>query len=61
MISSDKKVVQLLLEQCVSKGVRKVVFSPGSRNAPLAIAADYHPEIETFVIHDERSAAFFAL
>jgi len=61
MISSDKKVVQLLLELCVSKGVRKVVFSPGSRNAPLAIAADYHPEIETFVIHDERSAAFFAL
>lgn len=34
---------------------------PGSRNAPLAIAAEHHPAIETVVIHDERSAAFFAL
>ena len=61
MISSDKQIVQLLLEHCVLRGVRKVVFSPGSRNAPLAIAADNHPDIQTYVIHDERSAAFFAL
>lgn len=61
MISSDKQIVQLLLEHCVFRGIRKVVFSPGSRNAPLAIAADNHPDIQTYVIHDERSAAFFAL
>jgi len=61
MISSDKEMVQLLVEQCVSHGVKHVVCSPGSRNAPLVIAFDEHPEIECLVIHDERSAAFFAL
>lgn len=38
-----------------------VVCSPGSRNAPIVIAADEHPSIETIVIHDERVAAFYAL
>jgi 2-succinyl-5-enolpyruvyl-6-hydroxy-3-cyclohexene-1-carboxylate synthase len=61
MISSDKKAVQLILEHCVVNGVSCAVFSPGSRNAPLAIAADHHPDIQTYVVHDERSAAFFAL
>jgi 2-succinyl-5-enolpyruvyl-6-hydroxy-3-cyclohexene-1-carboxylate synthase len=61
MITSNKKVVQLLVEQCVSNGMKHVVCSPGSRNAPLVIAFDEHPEVECLVIHDERSAAFFAL
>lgn len=61
MISSDKETVQLLVEQCVSHGVKHVVCSPGSRNAPLVIAFDEHPDVECLVIHDERSAAFFAL
>jgi 2-succinyl-5-enolpyruvyl-6-hydroxy-3-cyclohexene-1-carboxylate synthase len=38
-----------------------VIISPGSRNAPFSIAFDEHPEIETFVVHDERSAGFIAL
>lgn len=38
-----------------------VVCSPGSRNASLVIALDQHPSIETIVVHDERSAAFYAL
>ncbi|MEN9400071.1 MAG: 2-succinyl-5-enolpyruvyl-6-hydroxy-3-cyclohexene-carboxylic-acid synthase [Bacteroidota bacterium] len=42
-------------------GMKHVVCSPGSRNAPFMIAFDEHPEIKTYVIHDERSAAFFAL
>lgn len=50
-----------LVELCVQHGVTKVVISPGSRNAPLIIALDSHPKIQTYVIHDERSAAFFAL
>ena len=61
MITSSKWTVQLIIDQCVEHGVVHWVFSPGSRNAPLAIAAEHHPSIETVVIHDERSAAFFAL
>ena len=61
MITSDKKVVQLIVEQCIANGMRNIVCSPGSRNAPLVIAFDEHPDIECVVIHDERSAAFFAL
>ncbi len=38
-----------------------VVCSPGSRNASIVIALDEHPSIETIVVHDERSAAFYAL
>ena len=61
MLSSDKKVVQLLIDQCYHHGVRNVIISPGSRNAPFSISFDEHPSIQTYVIHDERSAAFFAL
>jgi 2-succinyl-5-enolpyruvyl-6-hydroxy-3-cyclohexene-1-carboxylate synthase len=61
MISSDKIGVQIIVEQCLAHGMKHVVCSPGSRNAPFSIAFDEHPEINTYVIHDERSAAFFAL
>jgi len=60
-MTSNKWVVQLLMDQCIAHGIVDWVFSPGSRNAPLAISADNHPDISTTVIHDERSAAFFAL
>jgi len=50
-----------LAEMLVQNNITKVILSPGSRNAPMIIAFDSHPLIETFVIHDERSAAFFAL
>jgi 2-succinyl-5-enolpyruvyl-6-hydroxy-3-cyclohexene-1-carboxylate synthase len=50
-----------LAEICVQRGIRNVVLSPGSRNAPLIIAFDEHPEIKTWLIHDERCAAFFAI
>jgi 2-succinyl-5-enolpyruvyl-6-hydroxy-3-cyclohexene-1-carboxylate synthase len=61
MISSDKIGVQMIVEQCLAHGMKHVVCSPGSRNAPFSIAFDEHPEINTYIIHDERSAAFFAL
>lgn len=61
MISSNKKGVQLIVEQCVSQGMKHVVCSPGSRNAPFVIAFDEHPDVTCYVIHDERSAAFFAM
>jgi len=38
-----------------------VVFSSGSRNAPLIIAFNEHGGFNTYSIHDERSAGFFAL
>jgi 2-succinyl-5-enolpyruvyl-6-hydroxy-3-cyclohexene-1-carboxylate synthase len=50
-----------LVELCSQHGIRHVVLSPGSRNAPLIIAFDEHSQIKTWLIHDERSAAFFAL
>ncbi|MFZ9028034.1 MAG: 2-succinyl-5-enolpyruvyl-6-hydroxy-3-cyclohexene-1-carboxylic-acid synthase [Crocinitomicaceae bacterium] len=61
MISSDKSSVQILLARCVAAGMKTIVCSPGSRNAPIVISADEHPDIETLVIHDERVAAFYAL
>lgn len=61
MVTSSKINVQLIVQQCFEQGMKHVVCSPGSRNAPLVIAFDEHPEIQCIVIHDERSAAFFAL
>lgn len=45
----------------VAHGIKHVVVSPGSRNAPLLIALERQPGIETHVVIDERSAAFIAL
>ncbi|MFT7345016.1 MAG: 2-succinyl-5-enolpyruvyl-6-hydroxy-3-cyclohexene-1-carboxylate synthase [Lentimonas sp.] len=59
--TSAKENVYLFVETCVACGLKNVVVSPGSRNAPLVIAFDEHPEVNCIVIHDERSAAFFAL
>lgn len=61
MLTSDKVIVQLIVDQCEKNSIKHIVFSPGSRNAPLAIAFDENPAFVTHVIHDERSAAFFAL
>ncbi|MCT4616406.1 MAG: 2-succinyl-5-enolpyruvyl-6-hydroxy-3-cyclohexene-1-carboxylic-acid synthase [Marinifilaceae bacterium] len=60
-IGSSIEAVQHIIELCLSYGVKKVVISPGSRNAPLIIGFANHPEIEDYVIVDERSAAYFAL
>lgn len=59
--STDKSGIALFIDTAVRCGMRKVVCSPGSRNAPLVIAMDLHPLVETYVIHDERSAAFYAM
>ncbi len=48
--------------QLASKyGVSKFVICPGSRSAPLTLALNRHADIETFVLADERSAAYVAL
>lgn len=48
-------------EICAQHGVRKVVITPGSRNAPLIFAFTAQPDMECLSITDERSAAYFAL
>ena len=57
----QNELAQLLIASCVAHSVAHVVISPGSRNAPLTIGFSNHPEIKTYSIVDERSAAFFAL
>ena len=42
-------------------GLRRLVFSPGSRSTPLVLAAERREQITLTPIVDERSAAFFAL
>lgn len=42
-------------------GVRTVVCSPGTRNAPLLVAFNRNPELRCISVVDERSAAFIAL
>ncbi|MEZ4564594.1 MAG: 2-succinyl-5-enolpyruvyl-6-hydroxy-3-cyclohexene-1-carboxylic-acid synthase [Thermomicrobiales bacterium] len=50
-----------LLDSAVQSGLHHVVICPGSRSTPLALAAALHPVLKTYVLIDERSAAFFAL
>jgi 2-succinyl-5-enolpyruvyl-6-hydroxy-3-cyclohexene-1-carboxylate synthase len=45
----------------IERGIRRLVVSPGSRNAPVVSALSQLPEFECFTIVDERSAGFFAL
>jgi 2-succinyl-5-enolpyruvyl-6-hydroxy-3-cyclohexene-1-carboxylate synthase len=58
---SDKPVVKNILEYCFSYGVRHVVLSPGSRNAPFLISFPSSGKFKCYTIVDERSAAHFAL
>ena len=50
-----------LVEQLVTSGVRRAVICPGSRSTPMAVSLASHPEIESWVLVDERAAAYFAL
>ena len=61
MKTSNKPIVQNIVKQCKLHGIRHIVFSPGSRNAPFAIAFDNDPYFKTHIIHDERVAGFYAL
>lgn len=53
-----------LLQALAAAGLRQLVVCPGSRSAPLAVAAGLLASRRGLVLHtaiDERSAAFFAL
>lgn len=58
---TDKDFCSILFDVMVEKGVKDVVCSPGSRNAPLLIAAASRETLRKHVVIDERSAAFMAL
>jgi 2-succinyl-5-enolpyruvyl-6-hydroxy-3-cyclohexene-1-carboxylate synthase len=51
----------VLLRQLVRCGAKRAVISPGSRSTPLALTAHNMPELQTYVLTDERAAGFFAL
>jgi 2-succinyl-5-enolpyruvyl-6-hydroxy-3-cyclohexene-1-carboxylate synthase len=61
MKTSNKKIAQILANELVSAGFEHVVFSPGSRSAPIVMAINAMEKIQKHVVLDERSAAFFAL
>ena len=50
-----------LIGELVRAGLRDVGIAPGSRSAPLAIAASQQNELRCSVHIDERSAGFHAL
>lgn len=58
---SDKEVIRRLVKIIHAKGIRQVVTSPGSRNAPIIQSFYGLGDMEMHSIPDERVAGFFAL
>jgi 2-succinyl-5-enolpyruvyl-6-hydroxy-3-cyclohexene-1-carboxylate synthase len=61
---------RIAVEECIRRGCRTVIVCPGSRSAPLAVAAarwnglpaaGRDGAVDVLVAHDERGAAFLAL
>ncbi|MBT8210875.1 MAG: 2-succinyl-5-enolpyruvyl-6-hydroxy-3-cyclohexene-1-carboxylic-acid synthase [Eudoraea sp.] len=52
---------QAVVMHCMASGIRHIVISPGSRNAPLVLGFTANPFFSCYSVVDERSAAFFAL
>ena len=51
----------LLVEELVRNGIDAFCVAPGSRSAPLVVAAARHRQARAMVHYDERGAAFHAL
>lgn len=60
-MDTDKRFCSIIFDVIAGHGVTDIVCSPGSRNAPLLIAAAARTELHKHVVIDERSAAFMAL
>lgn len=54
-------LAQSIIQICLAKGIKNIIISPGSRNAPLTIGFVGNPAFTCYSIADERCAAFFAL
>ncbi|MFD2098778.1 2-succinyl-5-enolpyruvyl-6-hydroxy-3-cyclohexene-1-carboxylic-acid synthase [Flagellimonas iocasae] len=61
MMYSDIPSAQTLVLYFKSRGVKHIVISPGSRNAPLTISFTKNPFFNCYSVVDERCAAFFAM
>ena len=64
VINPSTLLARVIVRQIIEAGVKDVVISPGSRNAPLSLAfyqASKKGLIKLHVRIDERTAAFFAL
>jgi 2-succinyl-5-enolpyruvyl-6-hydroxy-3-cyclohexene-1-carboxylate synthase len=61
MVYPKIPLAQSIIQICLDKGIKNIVISPGSRNAPLTIGFVNNPEFNCYSIADERCAAFFAL
>lgn len=60
-MNAPKQHISDLVHHCASYGMRHIVISPGSRNAPVTRAFAASTEITCHSVVDERSAAFVAL
>lgn len=60
-MTTSKAIAFWTMECLHQMGVRDIIFSPGSRNAPLIIAASADARFSIITLGDERSAAFHAL
>jgi len=60
-LHSDKISARLISAGLIKAGIKDIVISPGSRNAPLIIEFTNQAEFNTYSIVDERVAGFFAL
>jgi len=63
-MNSATKLAHSIIRQLIESGVSDFVLSPGSRNAPLAIALQEAAKKNLIELHikiDERGAAYFAL
>lgn len=61
MLSTDKAACNILADLLSAHGIRDVVLSPGSRNAPLVVALSRRSELRCVTVIDERVAGFTAL
>lgn len=60
-LTSAKPSAVMVASLAARYGICKVFASPGSRNTPLLLALEAHPDIDVEMVVDERSAAFMAL
>ena len=61
MHNSTSRLSYDIAQLCLAHGIQTLIVSPGSRNAPLAMAFQQVPDMQCLSMVDERSAAFFAM